>query len=120
MCTAASSTKSPEQLGAPEVLAMGCRRRRESLLTLRSENSLVGVVWCEWQWDELAGFVQNGHGFVCWCRGLQAEFRHWQVVAGAGECVRSMWDVRGRHGQWQEGGGGKAVADTAGRRQTYQ
>ena len=56
----------------------------------------------------------------CVGRGLQAEFRHWLVVAGAGECVEAMWDVKGRRGHWQEGGEGKAVADMAGESQACQ
>ena len=50
------------------------------------------------------------HGFLCWQRFAGRILG----LAGAGECVRSMWDVRGRHGHWQEGGGGTVVADTAG------
>ena len=53
-------------------------------------------------------------------RDLQAKFRAWQVVAGADECRKAMWIVRGRRGQWQEGGRGKAVADTAGGSQACQ
>ena len=48
---------------------------------------------------------------------LQVEFWLWQVLAGAGESVRSMWDVRGGRGHWQEGGGVEAVADMAGESQ---
>ena len=56
----------------------------------------------------------------CVGRDLQVEFKHWQVVVGVGVSARSKWDVRGGRGQWQEGDGGEAVADTAGGRQTCQ
>ena len=51
---------------------------------------------------------------------LQAKFLQIQALTGADECRKAMCDVRGRHGQRQEGGEGEAVADTAGGRQTYQ
>ena len=60
------------------------------------------------------------HGFLCADRYVQAEFRAGQVVAGADECMEAMWIVRGGRGQWREGGGGEAVADTAGGRQACQ
>ena len=115
--TAASSARSPELLRAPEEQAKHRGWRGECLLALGSENSLVGLVWCLWKWHEVAGFVQNAAWVLVLGRDLQAKFRHWQVVAGAGECVRSMWDVRGRRRHWQEGDGGKVVADTAGESQ---
>ena len=73
---------------------MGCRRRGESLLALGSGCSLVSSVWCEWQWVEGASFVQMLHGFLGLAEDLQAKLRLWQVLAGAGESVKAMWDVR--------------------------
>ena len=70
----ASLARSPEPLGVPKELAKHRGQRGECLLALRSENSLVGFVWCVWQWVEVAGFVQNGMGSCAGVEDLQAKF----------------------------------------------
>ena len=54
MLTAVTSVGLPELLRAPEGLAKHQEGRGECLLALGSGNSLVGFMWCEWQWLEVS------------------------------------------------------------------
>ena len=51
---------------------------------------------------------------------LQAEFWQIQVMAGADECGKAMWIVRGGHGRCQKFDEGGAVAGVGGESQQWQ